>query len=166
VWHKQILSIRGQSWQDQRPKSHVVKDQNLFGRGLVWTAGYQPAMSAKREHLSCGSPHGSKGERLKNYAARSAGLKPSCGFVLFSVVSWLREKTVTTKSHEQTRNDAEADPNSGLSLSPLLRAGFCNNRLKNPVATAPGSDHENADLLRPATIYEPRTSCPPSAFRR
>jgi hypothetical protein len=31
-----------------------------------------------------------------------------------------------------------------LILSPLLRAGFCNDRLKNPVATAPGSDRLTA----------------------
>jgi hypothetical protein len=108
VWHKPFcgssprfaLRLQGR---DQRLKTV------MFSKIKRRTAGYQPAMSAKREHLSCGSPHASKGERLKNYAARSAGLKPSCGFVLFSVVSWLREKTVTTKTRERTRNDAEAD---------------------------------------------------------
>jgi hypothetical protein len=53
-------------------------------------------------------------------------------------------------------------PNSG-SL-----AGFCNDRSKNPVATAPGSDPANAAVGRRqrTTNNEPRTSRPPSAFRR
>jgi hypothetical protein len=79
------------------------------------TAGYQPAMSAKREHL-CGSPHASKGETLK--------IRP--------------KKPGTTRSHERTRNYAEAEPSSGLTLSPLLRAGFCKRQIQNPKSTRAG----------------------------
>jgi hypothetical protein len=33
-----------------------------------------------------------------------------------------------------------------------------NDLLKNPVATAPGSDHEDADSWRPATNHEQQTT--------
>jgi hypothetical protein len=56
---------------------------------------------------------------------------------------------------------------------PDRRLPACNERekrehllSKNPVAIAPGSDHENAGRWRPTTICEARTSRPPSAFRR
>jgi hypothetical protein len=55
---------------------------------------------------------------------------------------------------------------SDANLPPLRLAGFCSDRSKNPVATAPGSDHENADGWRPATIYKPRTTNHERAVRR
>jgi hypothetical protein len=75
----------------------------LLAAGCRRTAGYQPAMSAKREPL-CGSPRVSKGERRK------------------------------------------------------LKFIACTDLLKNPVATAPGSDLANATARGSATIYELRTT--------
>jgi hypothetical protein len=71
-----FFALRGRSWRDQCPKSHVVKDQTPDRRHCR-TAGYQPAMSAKREHLSCGSPHEVRAKHSsRDYAARSAGSVP------------------------------------------------------------------------------------------
>jgi hypothetical protein len=103
VWHKQNIALFSSS-------------RNQFSKIKRRTAGYQPAMSAKREHLSCGSPHASKGETLK---IRS-------------------KKPGTTKSHERTRNaaaaatcrqlfdDSMAGGRGGMGIFPIVR-GFLDN---------------------------------------
>jgi hypothetical protein len=48
------------------------------------TAGYQPAMSAKREHL-CGSPYEVRAKTVRTDMPPAPQLRISCGFVLFSV---------------------------------------------------------------------------------
>jgi hypothetical protein len=60
----------------------------------------------------------------------------------------------------------KADPKSEIQNPKSTSAGFCSDRSKNPVATAPGSDLANAVRWRPATNYEQTATNHERAVRR
>ena len=120
-------------------KSSRFQRSNRRNAGCHRTAGYQPAMSAKREHLSCGSPHGVR-------AKHPSPVMPPAPRAPVGSVLLPKCRCCGYVPPVRAGGSAFVLPTTDNDLS------------KNPIVTAPGSDLANADSWRRATIYEHRTT--------
>ena len=99
---------------------------NRRNAGCHRTAGYQPAMSAKREHLSCGSPHGVR-------AKHPSPVMPPAPRAPVGSVLLPKCRCCGYVPPVRAGGSAFVLPTTDNDLS------------KNPIVTAPGSDLANAD---------------------